>query len=155
MGAFAFPYNENGVVGYASNMDKQNVITRIASGVTATAATKIGFAQPVTRGADPKTCVMWTGTNGALIGLTLASGQIDPEVGYVNGDNVPVLNEGQEWGYASGACTAGETPEYVPATGGWQNSTDPEGDLHATGLVFEETVAAGGVVRIQVQTRIA
>lgn len=155
MGAFAFPYNENGVVGHASNMDKQNVITRIASGVTATAATKIGFAQPVARGTAPKTAVMWDGTNGAIIGLTLASGQIDPEVGYQNGDNVPVINEGQIWGYASGACTAGSTPEYVPATGGWQDSTDPEGELHAAGLVFEETVASGGVVRIQVQTRIA
>ena len=57
MGAFARTFNEKGVVGYSSDMEKQNVITRIASGVTTAAATAIGFAQPVTRGTAPKTCV--------------------------------------------------------------------------------------------------
>lgn len=155
MAAIAFPYNANGVVGHSSNMDKENVITRIASGVTATAATKIGFGQPVTRGATPKSCVMWTGANGAMLGLTRAEGWIDPAEGYQNGDNVPVQNEGQIWAYASGACTAGSVPLYVPATGGFTNATTGEEPLALKNCVFEETVATGGVVRIQLATRIA
>lgn len=155
MTAVAFPYNANGVVGHSSNMDKENVITRIASGVAAGAATKIGFGQPVTRGTAPKTCVMWTGANGAMLGLTRAEGWIDPAEGYQNGDNVPVQNEGQIWVQASGNVTAGSTPLFVPATGTYINATTGEEPLALAGCVFEETVAAGGVVRVQIHTRIA
>lgn len=155
MGAFARTYNPLGVVGYSSDMEKENVITRIASGVTATAATKIGFAQPVTRGAAEKTAIMWTGANGPCLGLTLANGAIDEADGYQNGDNVPVLNEGQIWAHASGTCTEGATPLFVPATGGFSNATTGEEPLALKGAVFNSSATAGGVVTIQVQTRIA
>lgn len=155
MAAIAFPYNANGVVGHSSNMDKENVITRIASGVTTAAATKIGFGQPVTRGATPKSCVMWTGANGPVLGLTRAEGWIDPAEGYQNGDNVPVQNEGQMWVQASGNVTAGSTPLFVIATGTYINATTGEEPLALKNCVFEETVASGGVVRVQLATRIA
>lgn len=154
MAAIAFPYNANGVVGHSSNMDKENVITRIASGVAAGAATKIGFAQPVMRGTAAKTCVMWDGTKPCL-GLTRAEGWIDPAVGYANGDNVPVQNEGQMWVLASTAVTAGATPLFDPATGGYGNATTGSEPLALVGCVFEETVAAGGVARMQIHKRIA
>lgn len=155
MGAFARTYNPLGVVGYSSDMEKENVITRIASGVTATAATKIGFAQPVTRGTAQKTAIMWTGANGPCLGLTLASGHIDEVEGYQNGDNVPVLNEGQIWAHASGTCTEGSTPLFVPATGGFSNATTGEEPLALAGAVFNSSATAGGIVTIQLQTRIA
>lgn len=155
MGAFARTYNPVGVVGYSSDMEKENVITRIAEGVTATAGTKIGFAQPVTRGTAEKSAIMWDGENGPCLGLTLASGHIDEAVGYQNGDNVPVLNEGQIWAHASGVCTEGATPLFVPATGGFTDATTGAEDLAITGAVFNSSAAAGGVVTIQLQTRIA
>lgn len=155
MGAFARTYNPVGVVGYSSDMEKENVITRIAEGVTATAGTKIGFAQPVTRGTAEKSAIMWTGANGPCLGLTLASGHIDEADGYQNGDNVPVLNEGQMWAHASGVCTEGKTPLFVPATGGFTNATTGEEALAITGAVFNSSAASGGVVTIQLQTRIA
>lgn len=155
MGAFARAFNEKGVVGYSSDMEKQNVITRIASGVTGVAATKIGFAQPVTRGVAPKTCVMWDGTNGNLLGLTLAAGWIDPAVGYANGDNVAVINEGQIWAHASGACTEGKTPMFDAATGGYKDAVTGEEDEALVNCVFNSSATAGGIVTIQVATRIA
>lgn len=154
MGAFARTFNEKGVVGYSSNMEKQNVITRIASGIT-NAATAIGFAQPVTRGTAAKTCKIWDGTNGAMLGLTLAAGWVDEAVGYANGDNVPVINEGQIWAHASGACTEGATPLFVPATGGFTDATTGEEPLALKNCVFNSSAAAGGVVTIQLATRIA
>lgn len=160
MAAIARAYNPVGVVGYSSDMEQDNVITGIASGVTATASTKIGFAQPVTRGTAEKTVVMWDGENGPCIGLTLASGHIDEAEGYQNGDNVPVLNEGQIWAHASGVCTEGATPLFVPATGGFTDYVEPadpeDADpLALTGAVFNSSATAGGVVRIQINTRIA
>lgn len=155
MAAIARAYNPVGVVGYSSDMEQDNVITGIASGVTATASTKLGFAQPVTRGTAEKTVVMWDGENGPCIGLTLASGHIDEAEGYQNGDNVPVLNEGQIWAHASGVCTEGATPLFVPATGGFTDATTGDEDLAITGAVFNSSATAGGVVRIQINTRIA
>lgn len=160
MGAFARTYNPIGVVGYSSDMEKENVITRIASGVVAGTATAIGFAQPVTRGTAAKSAIMWTGANGPCLGLTLASGHIDEAAGYQNGDNVPVINEGQIWAHASGTCTEGSTPLFVPATGGFTNYVEPadpeDADpLALTGAVFNSSATAGGVVTIQLQTRIA
>lgn len=155
MGAFARTFNPQGVVGYSSDMEKQNVITRIASGVTATAATKIGFAQPVTRGTAPKTCVMWDGSNGPLLGLTLAAGWVDEAEGYANGDNVAVINEGQIWAHASGACTEGATPLFVPATGGFTDATTGNEPLALKNCVFNNSATTGGVVTIQLATRIA
>lgn len=156
MGAFARTYNPLGVVGYSSDMEKENVITRIASGVVAgTPATAIGFAQPVTRGTAEKTAIVWDGTNGPVLGLTLANGAVDEAVGYANGDNVPVINEGQIWAHASGVCTEGATPLFVPATGGFTDSADGTEPLAITGAVFNSSATAGGVVTIQLQTRIA
>lgn len=153
MGAFARTFNEKGVVGYSSDMEKQNVITRIASGVTTAAATAIGFAQPVTRGTAPKTCVPWDGTNGGLLGLTLASGWVDEATGYPNGANVPVINEGQIWAHASGTCTEGKIPLFVPATGGFTDATTGEEPLALANCVFNSSAAANGVVTIQIATR--
>lgn len=153
MGAFKFPYNANGTVGLSSDMQKENVVTKIASGVTTAAATKIGFGQPVIRGTAPDTIVPYTGT-GSVIGITMARNDIDPEAGFPNGENVPVLNEGQIWVYASGACTAGSAVEFDAATGGFQDA-DGGAELEATHFVFDSDAAAGGVVRLQVQTRIA
>ena len=153
MGAFKFPYNANGTVGLSSDMQKENVVTKIASGVTTAAATKIGFGQPVIRGTAPKTIVPYAGT-GSVIGITMARNDIDPVEGFPNGENIPVLNEGQIWVYASGDCTAGSAVEYVAATGGFQDA-DGGAELEATHFVFDSDAAAGGVVRLQVQTRIA
>lgn len=154
MGAFARTYNPSGVVGYSSDMEKENVITRIASGVT-NAATAIGFAQPVTRGTATKTAIIWTGANGPLLGLTLANGAVDEAVGYPNGANVPVINEGQIWAHASGTCTEGKTPLFVPATGGYQDATTGEEPLALKNCVFNSSATANGIVTIQLATRIA
>lgn len=154
MGAFARTYNPIGVVGYSSDMEKENVITRLAEVDVADAATAIGFAQPVMRGTAEKSAVIWDGTLPCL-GLTLASGHIDEAVGYANGDNVPVINEGQLWAHASGVCTEGATPLFVPATGGFTDAATGEEPLAITGAVFNSTAAAGGVVTFQIHTRIA
>lgn len=154
MGAFARTYNPLGVVGYSSDMEKENVITRIAEVDASDADTAIGFAQPVMRGTAEKSAVIWDGTLPCL-GLTLASGHIDEALGYPNGANVPVINEGQLWAHASGVCTEGATPLFVPATGGFTDATTGEEPLAITGAVFNSTAAAGGVVTFQIHTRIA
>lgn len=153
MAAFDFPYNEAGTVGYSSDMQKENVRTFIAEGVTAAAATKIGFGQPVVRGTAEKTIVPFTGT-GAVVGIAMARPDVDPADGFALGDNVPVLNEGQIWVYASGACTAGSAVEFVAATGGFQDA-DAGDTLPDDQFVFDSDAPAGGVVRLQVASRIA
>lgn len=151
MAAFKFPFNDAGTVGYSSDMQKENVRTFIASGVTDAAATKIGFGQPVVRGASEKTVVPYTG-NGSIVGITMARPDVDPAEGFSEGDNVPVLNEGQIWVYASGPCTAGSEVAFVAATGGFQNAGEDDG---LDGFVFDSSATAGGVVRLQVARRIA
>lgn len=161
MAAFDFPYNEAGVVGYSSDMQKENVRTFIASGVADGAATKIGFGQPVIRGTEEKTIVPYTGT-GSIVGITMARPDVDPAEGFANGDNVPVLNEGQIWVYASGDCTAGSGVAFDPATGGFEDATvtpgeggDPDTTNALEGFVFDSSATEGGVVRLQVARRIA
>lgn len=154
MAAFKFPFSTRGQVGVSSDMQKENVRTFLASGVTTAAATKIGFGQPVIRGATPKTIVPFTGT-GSVVGITLFSGDIDDEAGYPQGENVPVINEGQVWVYADGACTAGKTPLFVPATGGFKDATTGEEPLALKGCVFDGSGVAGDAVRLQVFTRIS
>lgn len=151
MAAFDFPYNEAGVVGYSSDMQKENVRTFLASGVGTAANTKIGFGQPVIRGTAEKTIVPYTGT-GSIVGITMSRPDVDPAEGYANGDNVPVLNEGQIWVYASGDCTAGSGVAFDPSTGGFEDGTGT-GDLE--GFVFDSSATEGGVVRLQVARRIA
>lgn len=153
MAAFDFPYNERGTVGHSSDMQKENVRTFLASGVGSAAATKIGFGQPVIRGTADNTIVPYAGS-GSIVGITMARPDVDRAEGFANGENVPVLNEGQIWVYASGDCTAGSAVEFVAATGGFQDA-DAGDTLEATHFVFDSNATAGGVVRLQVATRIA
>lgn len=151
MAAIDFPINPAGQVGALADMQQKNTKTGLATGVD---DAPIGFGQPLQRvaGGD-KLYELWDGES-AVAGISGFTNYIDPAVGYAEGQNMPIHDEGTVWVFASGDCTAGGAVEFDPVTGGFQDAYG--GDALAPEVaVFDSNATAGGVVRLQINTRIA
>lgn len=134
-------YTENmlpGAVGRRANMEEWNTITRTNSGATA-----IGFGQPVERGANAHTAVIWDGT-GSFLGITEADPGIVPPIGgtvdtFPQYASMPINRMGVIWVMSGGACTAGGPVYWIAASGKYTNTS--AGNVLIPNAEFEITVA--------------
>lgn len=141
-------YADDIAVGYAgmeADGELSNIITRTLEGATACA-----FGRPVYRGTADKGCDL-TVTAGELLGFAAANKGLPVTATraadtYAPGDNVRVKERGKITVNCTTSAADGEPVYIVGASGAVTNVSS--GNVAATGWVFEDTIAAAGLVRI-------
>lgn len=132
------------VVGQHSNSEEWNAISRLADNVV---SAPIGFGQPVARhSSSDQVCRQWT--TGPVLGITRYRNDIDPVLGYKEGETVSIMTMGVMGVAAGGTATAGAQAGYNPATDRW---ADVGGSfVKVAGVEFDTTAASSAMVYIRI-----
>jgi len=134
--AYGFP-------GQEADGELSNVLTGILEGSTACA-----FGRPVYQGSADAGLTLTVSAN--LIGIAMARKGLPVTSDraadtFAPGDNVPVKERGKIW-VTSATAAAKNAQVYVTAAGAITATSS--GNTAATGWKFDDTIAAGGIVRI-------
>lgn len=132
-----------GYPGMEADGELSNIETRTLEGATA-----CPFGRPVYKGANDRGCVLTPSAN--LVGFAIAHKGNVVTAGraadvYAPGDTLPVKNRGKIW-VTSSIAVAKDDPVYVTSAGVITNVSTS--NTAAAGWVFDDTIAAAGVVRI-------
>lgn len=134
--AFGFP-------GMEADGELSNIVSRNLEGATACA-----FGRPVYQGADDRGVTLVV--SAALVGFAIARKGLPVTADraadtFAPGDTLPVKERGKIWVTSATAADKGD-PVYVTAGGAVTASSG--GNTAATGWEFDDTITAGGIVRI-------
>jgi hypothetical protein len=130
--------------GMKTDNELSNVVSRYLEGTVS-----IPFGAPVYKGATDRG-VIATPSAGNLVGFVeenvgmLVTATRLPDT-YAPGDRLPVVERG---GTATESVTAGNKDQPVFVTPAGKISNASAGNVAATGWVFDETIAAAGIVAI-------
>lgn len=133
----------NGFPGMQADGSLSNILTRTLEGSTA-----CPFGRPVYQGSADRGLTLTV--SAALVGFALARSGLPVTSAraadtYAPGDNVPVLERGVIWVTSTtDAAKGGQV--YVTSAGAITKSSS--GNTAATGWLFDDTIGAGGIVRI-------
>lgn len=139
-------FNEDAPYGYPG-MDADGELSNIITG-TLEGSTACAFGRPVYKGsADDGVSLTVSAT---LRGFALAKKGLPVTAAraadaYIPGDNVAIKERGKIW-VASTTAAAKDAQVYVTSAGAITNASS--GNTAATGWVFDDTIAAAGLVRI-------
>lgn len=138
-------YIDNPSAGYAGFVPNGELSNRISRTVDAA----IGYGCPAFRTGEHT--VAATGTPAAFLGVTIANLAALPSSTGVQADTYPakttaaILTQGVIWVSVPGAATAGEK---AYGTAGGAVTAASSGNTELTGWLFQDTIAAAGLVRI-------
>ena len=146
MGVTQSTFSEDIAYGYAgmeADGELSNIISRHLEGSTACA-----FGRPVYQGAADRGCDLTVDAN--LIGFAVARKGLPVTADraadtYAPGDTIPVKERGKIWVASATAANKGDAV-YVTSAGAVTATSS--GNTAATGWEFDDTIAAGGIVRI-------
>lgn len=127
-----------GYPGLVANMETKNPITRTASAA-------IAFGAPVQRN-GAKLCAPLV-SGGEFIGIATAQHLVTANGdGYVQYDNVPLLDEGVIWGLADAAIAIGAALNWNTATGRYTTAAASGTVIVVPGAEADEAPGAAGVL---------
>lgn len=136
---------DKGYPGMEADGELSNIITRNLEGATACA-----FGRPVYKGTADRGCDL-NAVAGELAGFAIADKGLPVTSGraadtYAPLDNIAVKERGKIWVASATAANKDQSVYIVAASGAVTNVVGA--NIQATGWVFDDTIAAAGVVRI-------
>ncbi len=136
---------DKGYPGMEADGELSNIIT-----VTLEGATACAFGRPVYKGTNDRGADL-TAVAGELRGFALAKKGLPVTAAraadtYIAGDNVPVKERGKIWVTSTTAANKDQPVYIIAASGAVTNVVGA--NIQATGWVFDDTIAAAGLVRI-------